>query len=58
MTTENTQAQPVTSPELIKAIEHYFEVYENKYKKPGWSARVFQARHEINVLIAKQGIAA
>jgi len=58
MTTENTQALAALAGELIEAINHYFEVYENKHKKPGWLGRVYQARAKINRLIAKQGATA
>ena len=39
--------------ELVAAIEHYFTTWNNEGKKPGWCARLDNARDRVLIAIAK-----
>lgn len=41
------------APELLEAIEEYFEVWANNGKKPGWCNRVDASRARLRAAIAK-----
>lgn len=45
--------KPSLQDELVTAVESYFEVWDNKDKKPGWCGRVEVAKNRVNELIAK-----